>query len=140
MVGRNGHLKSSRICIAHVLGREYDHSPGDEPRILARVEHSSQPVDGRVRIGTAHRLDERRDHVVMPVATFVVWEGAPLQGLLRSIQIYLPAGCRHKCGSFERVESSTRIAPRAVGDVCERIGMSFYAKPAEPALRVVEGP
>ena len=37
----------------HVLAREDDHTPQDELRILAGVDHTCEPIDGGVRVGAA---------------------------------------------------------------------------------------
>ena len=63
-VGRQERL---RIGEADVLTRE-DHEPArDEPRVLARFEHAREPVEARVGIRAADRLDERGDDVVVLV-------------------------------------------------------------------------
>ena len=69
----------ARVGVADVLGGEHDHAPGDEAGILAALEHRREVVDGRVGVGAAHRLDERRDEVVVRVAALVVDE-RPLAG------------------------------------------------------------
>ena len=56
-----------RIGEPDVLARE-DHEPArDEARVLARLEHAREPVEARVGIGAADRLDERGDDVVVLV-------------------------------------------------------------------------
>jgi hypothetical protein len=70
-----------RIGIADVLGGE-DHQPaGHEARVFARLEHRREVVDGGVRIGPTHRLDECGRDVVVTVAGAVVDKGR-LRGIL----------------------------------------------------------
>jgi hypothetical protein len=53
LCGRDGDEKGSGVGVADVLGRENDHAPGDEARVLARLEHDGQVVERRVGIGAA---------------------------------------------------------------------------------------
>ena len=48
----------ARVGVADVLGREHDHAARDEARVLARLEHRREVVDGGVGVAAAHRLDE----------------------------------------------------------------------------------
>ena len=66
----------ARIGVADVLGREHDHAPRDVPRVLAALEHRREVVDARIGIRPAHRLDERRDEVVVRVGGLVVERAA----------------------------------------------------------------
>ena len=52
--------------------RRDDDAPGDEPRVLPGLEHPGEVVQRRVDVGAAHRLDQRRGHVVVLVAGAVV--------------------------------------------------------------------
>ena len=70
------------IGVADVLRREANQAPRDVERVLAGLEHPRYPVDGRVRIAVAHRFVQRRDEVVVLLATLVVEQRAPLNGLL----------------------------------------------------------
>ena len=60
------------VGVANVLGSEDNHASGDEERVLAGHEHTGQPIDRRVGIAAAQRLDERGDDVVMLLALLVV--------------------------------------------------------------------
>ena len=71
-----------RVGQADVLAGEDDHPAGDEPGVLAGLEHPRQVVDGGLRVAAAHRLDERADDVVVLVAVAVVAHRGPVQGLL----------------------------------------------------------
>ncbi len=50
-----------------VLTREDDEAAGDEAGVLSGFEHACEPVEARVGIRAADRLDERGDDVVMLV-------------------------------------------------------------------------
>ena len=68
-----------RVGQPDVFRREDDHSPDDEERVLAGLDHSRQPVERGVGVGAANRLDERRDGVVVEVGLLVVVGAAILQ-------------------------------------------------------------
>ena len=68
-----------RVGQADVLRGEDDHPAGDEPGVLAALEHRGEVVDGAVGVGASHRLDEGRGEVVVRVAALVVDE-RPLPG------------------------------------------------------------
>ena len=57
-----------RVGHADVLAGEDDHPAGDEPGVLAGLQHPRQVVHRGLRIAAAHALDERADHVVVVVA------------------------------------------------------------------------
>ena len=61
-----------RVGVADVLGGEHDHPPGDEPRVLAALEHRREVVDRRLDVAGPRRLDPGRDEVVVRVAALVV--------------------------------------------------------------------
>ena len=52
----DGDQERRRVGVAHVLGGEDHHPPREEARILARLEHPSELVDGRIRIAASHDL------------------------------------------------------------------------------------
>jgi len=72
--GRDGHEERPRIGVPDVLRGEHDHPARDEARVLAALDHRREVVHGRVRVGAAHRLDERRREVVVRVRALVVDE------------------------------------------------------------------
>ena len=56
-----------------------DHQPTcDEPRILPRLQHSRQVVQGRINIGAPHGFDESGDHIVVLVTISVVAHSSPI--------------------------------------------------------------
>ncbi len=71
-----------RVGVAHVLGGADGDPPGDEARVFAGFEHPGEPVDGRVGIAAAHRLDQGAGGVVMLVAGAVVDDRFALDGVL----------------------------------------------------------
>ncbi len=46
--GRGRHDERLRVGHADVLAGEDDHPPGDEPGVLAGLQHAAEPVDGGV--------------------------------------------------------------------------------------------
>ena len=68
-VGRgDGDGQRLRIRLADVFAGQDDEPSDDEPRVLAGLQHASQPVEAGVGIRSADALDERGDHVVVLVA------------------------------------------------------------------------
>ena len=103
----HGHEQRTRVGVADVLGGEHDHPAGDEARVLAALEHRGQVVDGRVRVGAAHRLDERRDEVVVRVAALVVDERPLARCILDLLLVHgrvpRPGGLRRELEDVQRV-------------------------------------
>ena len=85
LVARRRHLHRPVIGESDVLAGEDRDPAGDEPRILAGLEHEREPVHGRVRVAAAHRLDECAGGVVVGVAEAVVEDGLPLNRLLADV-------------------------------------------------------
>ena len=114
---RDGDEECSRIGVADVLGGEDDHPPGDEARILAALEHRGEVVHGRIGIAPAHRLDERRDDVVVLVARPVVAQRA-LAGRVGDVPRLerCALGCGGLPGELERRERAPRVAPGLARD------------------------
>ena len=112
-----------RVGVAHVLGGEDDHASRDEARILARLEHRGEVVDGRVRISAAHRLDERRGEVVVLVALAVV-EQRPLARRVEDVLLGQRSalGARGRRGELEDLQRSPRVAAGALGEQREHLG------------------
>ncbi len=106
-----------RVSVAHVLRGEDDHPACDEARVLARLEHRDEVVDGRVGVGAAHRLDEGGGEVVVQVARAVVDERALAGGvgdvLLRQRGVLGVGGLG---GEFEDVQRRARVASGRAGD------------------------
>src|SRR3984957_17711728 len=76
-----------RVGHAHVLAGVHDKPPGDEPRVLPRLDHPGQVVQGRVHVTAPQGLDERTDHVVMLVAVPVVADRGPVHGALQRREV-----------------------------------------------------
>ena len=90
-----------------------DEATGDEPRILACLDHASEVVERGVGIRAANRLDERADDVVVLVAVPVVADGCGVDRLLKGRQVDGgPAFVQHRPRrGFECVERPAGIAP-----------------------------
>ena len=109
------HQKSLRIGVAHVLGRADENAACDEFRILAAIDHAGKPVQGRIGIAAAHRLDERRDDVIVHVLVLVVWQTAMRIGCFDDLGTdqsrgILGAGRNHVGGKLKRRQSRARVA------------------------------
>ena len=96
--GRDRRLQRGRVGHPDVLAGVHDQPPGDEPGVLARLEHPGQVVQRRVGVAAAHRLDEGADDVVVLVAVAVVADGRPVHRALQRRR------CR--CASVPRAAAS----------------------------------
>ena len=63
--------------IADIFRRANDNTPRDEIQILAAVDQLCEIKNRRVRVGAAHRFDQRTDQIVMIIAALVVELNAP---------------------------------------------------------------
>ena len=71
--GVHGHPQSPAVRQADVLAGGDDDAPGDEPEVLAGVEHFGQPVKRGVRVAASDAFDKGADSVVVGVAVAVGW-------------------------------------------------------------------
>ena len=128
----------ARIRVADVLGREHDHSPRDEARVFAALEHRGEVVDARVGIGAAHRLDERRDEVVVRVGGLVVEERALACRIVNvCLRQRLAGGLRRLQGELDDVVDGARVAAGASGDEPEQVVGDLGAQLRGPAATTV---
>ena len=136
---RFGDEERVRIGEADVFGREDDEPARDEARVLARFEHAREPVQARIGIGAADRLDERGDDVVVLVVA--VANGCATRARLRRRR------ARSRCGrasTVERVrdlehrEQMAGVALALVDEMLERVVVDRRGLGAEAALVVGE--
>ena len=107
-----------RVGKADVLDRHPHQPPRDVEPVLAAVEHAREPVERRIRVGAAHRLVQRADQVVVPVARLVVERRPPLHQLRQRL-----AADRGRAGrdrAEDLLRHVERRAPVAVGHGDER--------------------
>ena len=114
----DGDEERAWVGVADVLGGEDGHPAGDEARILAAFEHRGEVVDGRVRVGAAHRLDEGGDEVVVLVGALVVAQ-RPLAGGVVDVALLerRPLGLRGLPRELDRRERGARVA---AGPPCDQ--------------------
>ena len=79
--GGDGDRQCLRVGEPDVLGGRDHQTARDEARVLPRLDHASEVVHRGIQVGTADRLDERADHVVVLVALTVVAQQRPVDGL-----------------------------------------------------------
>ena len=136
-----------RVRVADVLGGADHDAARDELGVLARVEHAGEPVERRVRVAPAHRLDERGDDVVVHVAGLVVGEPTARVGLehvlggdeeRRAVALPLARGVDHLARELERGERGAAVAAGERHDLVLRLGRE--RKAAREAALVGEGP
>ncbi len=134
MRGGDCHLERARIGVPHVLGREDDHAPRDEARVLARLEHRREVVDGCVGVPTAHGLDEGGREVVVLVTLAVVEEG-PLAGGVDDVAFgdRLALRARRVLRELEDLERAPRVTAGAGGDERDELVRELGVERGGPA-------
>ena len=109
--GSNSDEQRHRVGHADVLARQDHHPAGDEPGVLAGLQHPGQPVHSSIGIRSPHRLDECADHVVVVVA-------AVPQGARRERGLDVGDGDLTRLGQrprhLERREHLATVAPRPI--------------------------
>ena len=85
--GGDGGGERRRVGQPDVLAGQDHQPPGDEARVLPRLDHPGQVVQRGVGVGAADRLDEGAGHVVVLVALPVVAHGGLVDGGLGGLQV-----------------------------------------------------
>ena len=117
------HGECTAVGQADVLTGEDDHPPGDEPGILAGLEHPGQPVDRGVGVGTPHRLDERAHDVVVIVAA--VAECTRAERLFDVMEFDMPVAAE-RTRHLERGQHLPAIAAGALDQQVDRVVISRH--------------
>ena len=127
----------ARVRQSDIFRRQDDEAPRHEERVLAGLQHAGEPVERRVRIRAAQRLDERGNGVVVRVAGLVMGQ-APLHDLLDECgrDRLLPA--RREDRGFEGAQGAARVAAGLNDDGVQRVRFNGRATPAQSPLAVVE--
>ncbi len=94
---RHRHAQRARLSEPDVFAGQYDHSPGDEARILPRFQHPGQIVQCGVGVPAADGLDERACHVVVLVTGPVIADRGPVHGLFNGREINTRRRIRSGC-------------------------------------------
>ncbi len=135
---RSGDGDAERLRVGHpdVLGRGDDDPPRDEARVLPRLDHAGEVVEGRIDVGASDRLDERGDDVVVLVALAVVAQEGAIDGggddlggdqgkgrdvRLRRTRPAIRRG-RGRSSRLERGERAPGVAGREPDDRRPRVG------------------
>src|SRR5439155_418888 len=126
-------LQRLRVRQSDVLGGGDDQASRHEQRILAGLEHSREPVDGRVGVAASHALDERRDDVVVLVAGAVIKKMSLLQRALDVLERDL-VGAGQSGRGFESVERHARVAARCLQLRVHRVGADRRVELAQTTL------
>jgi len=127
----------------HVFAGQDEETAQYEARILPGVDHLRQPVQSRVGIRAAHRLDERADRVKVIVALAVVQHGARLDGLLRYSHVDHDAavrvGRRRGNGQLQGIQQCTGVPVGDVHQVIQRLRGHLHVQSAVAALGIRQG-
>lgn len=140
-VGRN-HCRHG-VCIAHVLrGTDHD-AAGDELDVFAGGEHAGQVVDGGVRVGAAHGLDEGAHGVVVVVTVLVVAHRALLDALGGDVEGDVNAAVRVAVGGEDReldgIQRRAGVAVCSIGEELTCVVVDPGMEGADALPRVREG-
>ena len=137
--GRCGEQRGG-ICEPHVFGRMHDEATGDEPRVLTGLDHAREVVQRGVGIGSADRLDERADHVVVLVTVAVVAHRRRVDGLLERCEVDRGAslGLGRACRCLERGQRAPGVTAGHAQQMPARIVVERHRR-TEPTL-VAQGP
>jgi hypothetical protein len=128
-----------RVRVADVLAGEDQQPAHDKARVLACQQHPREVVQRGVGVAPAHRLDVRRDSVVMVVALLVVAQHRLLQQLLDDGQGDGSLVGRLQRGGLQQVQREPCVAVGAAHEVFQRVGGNLQAACAQPAFGVVQG-
>ena len=85
--GGNRYDEGLRVCVAHILGSKAGHAPRDVERVLPRLHHPREPVEGRIGIGAPHALVEGAYEIVMHLPFLVVDKHPFLVGFLHHLVV-----------------------------------------------------
>ena len=125
-----------RVGQPDVLAGVDDQPAGDEPRVLAGLDHPGEVVQRGVGVRAADRLDERADDVVVLVAVAVVAHRRRVDRLLQRGQVDGGHGPRQRACARGRLQRGERAAGVAAGHPQQvRAGVVVEGhRAAEPAL------
>ena len=131
-----------RVGEADVLHRHAGDAPGEEARVLAALQHPREPVERGVGVRAAHRLVQRRDEVVVPVARLVVLRRPALEAARRarrgrSCSVEPPA--RHLLHEVEKRPPVAVGHRRAAPPAPRRSAAAARRARLRPAARAVRG-
>ena len=137
LVGGDGLLQRAGVGQADILAGKADHTAGHIQRVFARFQHARQPVDGRIRVGVAHRLVQRRDQIIMFLALFVIKQGlfggALLKRLLGHGHAAVRADFAVEHDHLERRKGCARIAVGKHGQRFQNFIRDVHGLTAETA-------
>ena len=146
MVGLHGidrHGQRSRVRIPHILRREADHAPGKIQRVLARLEHPAQPVEGRIGIAPPKAFVEGGNQVVVFLAALVVLErfflDRPLDEGERHPVTRFPRLVGQRSRGFQTVEGGAGIPVRRPDDPLQGFRFDLETQAAQPPFFVGKG-
>ena len=121
----NRGLQRGRIGHADVLAGQDHQTTRDETRVLPRLDHACEVVQGRIDVAATHALDEGADHVIVLVAVAVVSDCRRLHGDLNVAEFdrraTAPSGHDETRRGLERGEQPPSIATRHTQELLTRL-------------------
>src|SRR5690606_26667541 len=117
--GGDRHLQRGGVGHAHVLAGVHHEAAGDETRVLPRLDHAGEVVQGRVDVAAAHAFDERADRAVVLVGGAVVAHGGAVGGALHVGHGDLGALPRDQRGGLQVGERPPGVSPGEPHQVVE---------------------
>ena len=134
---RHGHGEGARVGEADVLDGHAHEPARDVHRVLAGVEHASEPVQGGVGVPAADGLVERRDMVVVLVPGLVVDREAPLNGGLHDFQRQSRTGAALQLHRpLQDPERAPRVSVGGLGNPANYLAGGLDCQGPKPPLRV----
>src|SRR6266478_8817334 len=128
---------------ADVFAGYADHAAGEIERIFAALEHTREPVEGRVGIGIADGFVQGGDKVEVLLAGFVVTQESSLQHVFEELRgdgarLFFTQ-LRAADGKLERVVSGAGLPIRKRGDTEEDVVGRHDGFVSEAAYFVIQG-
>ena len=109
-----GHYERYRVGHADILTGQDDQAAGDEPGVLAGIQHPGQPVEAGVNVGAADALDEGADDVEMLVAAVAQGLGAQRRlGVVHRHPVVAPSDSQ-RSGHLQAGQGVATVAGRPV--------------------------
>ena len=143
LMGRIRQHQRHGIGQAHIFRRTNDDSPSDEARVFSGFNHFGQPIEGRVRITSSHRFDERRNCIKMAVLIRVINNRLALNALFsdgqRNSDHPIVAGRSGQSGDFQSIQRFASISVGNPGQVPQGRFVGKDYQMSKPALLIPQG-
>ncbi|MNR10481.1 hypothetical protein D3C85_1267360 [compost metagenome] len=110
--GRQAQAECAWVGVTDVLAGHAHHPAGQVEGVAAAVDHACVPVEGRIRVGAAHRFVQGGNLVVEGFAALVETATAVAQQVLQQFDTDLTTVVGKVGSVFQEVEQASAIAVR----------------------------